>query len=187
MTKKTLKTAATAQRHFDALREIATKAEAWQLGSYKVATDELYVLLSDCYNSVATIRAQGTAVARELNKVLTKNNVVFNDGTRLETKVVRVVFGSIGKRAHIYARVLVNAREQNIAQADFITWLEAEGGVEAVRKQHKGLTPSEVKAQRVKVAETALATATSVQLKTAPKADDSDFVIALVHHTKGGK
>lgn len=178
-------TVITAQQYYDAMCKIAKKAATWNSTSYKKATDELYMLLSDCFVSVADIRAQGTGTVRELNKVLTANGITFNDGTRLETKVVRVVFGSIGKRAHIYARVLRNAYEQNITAADFVTWIAQQGGVEAVRKQHKGLTPAQVKAERVAKAEKALPSVKAKQLSNAPKADGNDYVLAVVQHTNG--
>jgi hypothetical protein len=98
--------ALTAEQYYKAMLKIADKAATWHSTSYKKATGELFVLLSDCYQSVADIRTQGTGTVRELNRVLRINKLVFNDGTRLETKVVRVVFGNIGKRAHTYARVL---------------------------------------------------------------------------------
>jgi hypothetical protein len=175
----------TAQQHYDAMLKIADKAATWHGTSYKKATDELFALLSDCYAAVADIRNEGTAMVRELNKVLTANGITFNDGTRLETKVVRVVFGNIGKRAHIYARVLRNAHEQSVKPTVFVEWLVEQGGVEAVRRQHKGLSPTEVKAQRVKTAEKALPRVKAQQLSNAPKVDGSDYVLALVQHTNG--
>lgn len=178
-------TAFTALQHYNAMLKIADKAATWHSTSYKKATDELFALLGECYASVANIRTQGTGTVRELNKVLTANGIVFNDGTRLETKVVRVVFGNIGKRAHIYARVLVNARDQSVQTADFVTWLLAQGGIEAVRKQHKGLTPAQLKAQRVETAEKSFPRVKAKQLSNAPKADGSDYVLALVEHTNG--
>ena len=124
---------------------------------------------------------------RELNKLLVDKGLKFNDGTKLETKVVRVVFGNIGKRAHIYARVLVNAREQAVEANGFAKWLTAQGGVEAVRRQHKGLTPTQVKQQKVQTAEEAFKTVGSKLLSFAPKVDGSDYVLALVQHRKDGK
>ncbi len=174
-----------AQHHYVTLLSIADKATVWNNTSYKKANDELYALLSECYASMADIRSQSVAVVRELNNLLLIQKIKFNDGTRLETKVVRVVFGDIGKRAHTYARVLRNAFEQKVQQTDFVTWLEEQGGVEAVRKQHKGFTPSQVKAQRVEKAEKALPLVKAKQLSNAPKADGSDYVLALVQHTNG--
>ena len=188
MTKATIKSATavlTAQQHYDAMLKIADKAATWHSTSYKKATDELFALLSDCYAAVADIRNEGTAMVRELNKVLTANGITFNDGTRLETKVVRVVFGNIGKRAHIYARVLRNAHEQSVKPTVFAEWLVKQGGIEAVRKQYKGLSPSQLKAQRVETAEKALPRVKAQQLSNAPKVDGSDYVLALVQHTNG--
>lgn len=186
MTKKIdTKSILKAQHYFNMLRDIAHKAETWNSTSYKKATDELYALLSECYSCAADVREQGTGVARELNHLLRAHKIPFNDGTKLETKVVRMVFGNIGKRAHIYARVLVNAREQSVKTADFISWLAEQGGVEAVRKQHKGLSPAEVRAQRVLTAEKSLPRVKAKQLSNAPKLHNSDYVLALVQHTNG--
>ena len=141
MTKTSAKTTANAsiaQAQYKAMAAVAKKAKTWNDTSYKKATDELYKLLAECYSVTLTTRAQSTAVMRELNKLLVAKGLTFNDGTKLETKVVRVVFGNIGKRAHIYARVLVNAREQAVDAKGFAKWLTAQGGVEAVRRQHKG-------------------------------------------------
>lgn len=182
---KSATAALTAQQHYNAMLKIADKAATWHNTTYRKATDELFALLSDCYAAVADIRNEGTAMVRELNKVLTENKITFNDGTRLETKVVRVVFGNIGKRAHTYARVLSNAREQSVKPTVFAEWLAKQGGIEAVRKQYKGQTPSQVKAQRVKTAEGALPHVKAQQLSNAPKVDGSDYVLALVQHTNG--
>lgn len=174
-----------AQQYYEAMLTIAKRAETWHNTSFKKATDELYAMISDCYATVTDIRKQGTGTVRELNKVLTQNGIVFNEGTSLETRVVRVVFGEIGKRAQIYARVLRNAKEQSVNPTVFETWLREQGGVEAVRKQYKGLTPKQVKAQRVAKAEKALPRIKAKQLSNAPKVDGSDYVLALVQHTNG--
>ncbi len=178
-------TVLTAQQHYDALLKIADKAVTWHNTTYRKATDELFALLSDCYASVDEIRGNGTSMVRELNKVLKENSITFNDGTSLETKVVRVVFGEIGKRAHTYARVLRNAHEQSVKPTVFAEWLAKQGGVEAVRKQHKGLSPSQVKAQRVAKAEKSLPSVKAQQITNAPKIDGSNYVLAIVEHTNG--
>lgn len=182
---KSTATVLCAQKHYETMLAIAAKAATWHSTSYKKANDELYALLSDCYSSLGDIRSQGTATVRALNEVLTQNGITFNDGTSLETKVVRVVFGNIGKRAHIYARVLGNAAKQGVKPAVFSEWLAEQGGVEAVRKQVNGLTPAQVKAQSVAKAEKALPLVKEKQLTNAPKMDGSDYVIAIVQHANG--
>jgi hypothetical protein len=99
---------------------------------------------------------------------------------------VRVVFGNIGKRAQIYSRVLVNAREQSVASENFAAWLREKGGVEAVRKVHKGLTPAELKKQRKEASEECLQSVAGKELAQAPKHDNSDFTVAIVYHSKEG-
>lgn len=184
---KTTANASIAQAQYKAMAAVAKKVKTWNDTSYKKATDDLYALLAECYSVTLTTRAQSTAVMRELNKLLVEKGLTFNDGTKLETKVVRVAFGNIGKRAHIYASVLVNAREQAVDAKEFAKWLTAQGGVGAVRRQHKGLTPTQVKQQKVKTAEEAFKTVGSKPLTSAPKVDGSDYVLALVQHRKNGK
>lgn len=167
------------------LTAVGEKATQWHKTTYRKATEELYALLGECYGVTADVRNAGAAVVRELNKVLTNNSIPFNDGTALETKVVRVVFGDIGKRAHIYARVLSNARHQRVTTQNFTAWLDAQGGVEAVRRQHSGMSPAQVKAERVEKAEKSLPSVKEKQLSNAPKVDGSDYVLALVQHTNG--
>lgn len=186
-TNNTIANALTAQQHYETMCKVAKKAKTWNDSTYKKANDELYALLSECYSVTADIRAQSTAVVRELNTLLRDKGLTFNDGTRLETKVVRVVFGDIGKRAHIYARVLVNAREQNVTATKLAEWLTEQGGVESVRRQHKGLSPSQVKQQRITAAEKALKSVKSKNLTSAPKIDGSDYALAVVQHRKDGK
>jgi hypothetical protein len=190
MTQKTSNTranASIAQAQYKAMAAVGEKAKTWGETSHKKATDELYALLAECYAVTLQTRAQSAAVMRELNKLLVEKHLKFNDGTKLETKVVRVVFGNIGKRASIYSRVLVNAREQSVVGEGFANWLTEQGGVEAVRRQHKGLTPAQLKQQKIQTAEEAFKTVGSKLLSSAPKVDGSDYVLALVQHRKDGK
>jgi hypothetical protein len=174
-----------ASRHYDTLCEIAQRANVWHDTTYRKATDELYELLADCYQTTADIRKSSVSVMKSLNLLLKSKKLAFNEGTSLETKAVRVVFGDIGKRAQIYARVLRNAREQSVEPTVFAIWLAEQGGVEAVRKQQKGKSPADVKAERVETAEKALPRVKAQQLSNAPKVDGSDYVLALVQHTNG--
>lgn len=174
-----------ASRHYDTLCEIAQRANVWHDTTYRKATDELYELLADCYQTTADIRKSSVSVMKSLNLLLKSKKLVFNEGTSLETKTVRVVFGDIGKRAQIYARVLRNAQEQSVEPTVFAIWLAEQGGVEAVRKRQKGKTPADIKAQRVERAEKSLPHVKAKQLVDAPKVDGVDYVLALVQHTNG--
>jgi hypothetical protein len=99
MTQKTSNTTANAsiaQAQYKAMAAVGEKAKTWSETSHKKATDELYALLAECYAVTLQTRAQSAAVMRELNKLLVEKHLKFNDGTKLETKVVRVVFGRGG-------------------------------------------------------------------------------------------
>jgi hypothetical protein len=175
-----------AEQHYDAMVAAAERAKDWHNNAYRKATDELYVLLADCSKIVANVRKSDTGVMRQLNQILRDNDIKFNDGTKLETKVVRVVFGDIGKRAHNYARVLVIAAEEKVALDALADWIEEQGGVEAVRKRQNGVSPAVLKAERVEKAETALKSTQPLELNDAPKVDGSDYTLAMVRHGADG-
>ena len=60
-----------------------------------------------------------------------------------------VFTGAIGRsRGAIYSKVLTAAHEEKVSKGNFVKWLTAQGGVEAVRKQNKGKTAAQIKTER---------------------------------------
>src|SRR5210317_786734 len=134
-----------------ATQKIATK---WTKNAYRTASTELYEILAECYAHTQFYRAADISFKLQLNQLLRDAKHTFNEGTRIETKVVRVVFGevfkgSIGRsRGAIYSKVLASAHEAKVIPKQFIKWLNEQGGVEAVRKPNNGKTPAQVKTER---------------------------------------
>ena len=132
-----------------ATQKIATK---WTKNAYRTASTELYEILAECYAHTQFYRAADISFKLQLNQLLRDAKHTFNEGTRIETKVVRVVFGevftgAIGRsRGAIYSKVLTAAHEAKVSKEGFVKWLAQQGGVEAVRKRNKGKTAAQIRA-----------------------------------------
>ncbi len=116
------------------IEELKAARVAWEEGTYKKSNEELYKLLDDCLAFYLDIRSK-TNKCKALNALLKARDTSFNEGTSLQTRIVRAVFGAeCGKRAYAYARVItVSAVEKRpeVAMYDFIT---QRGGVEEIRR-----------------------------------------------------
>lgn len=170
------------------LDNLAVRQEKWSIGLYKKSNDELYSLLAECYDEVMLIRLQGRGVVSALNKILAERGISFNDATKLETKVVRAVFGNIGKRAFSYSSVLVLAKAEGVETKDFATWITNSGGVEEVRKKSKldGKTPSEIREESIDRVSEALGTISAITLSDFEVIDGLDFLVAVVRQNADG-
>lgn len=134
-------------------QELSSKRETWENGAFKKSNEELYALLSECLDFYEELRGKKTK-CRALNVFLKDNSIKFNEGSSLETRIVRAVFNSsFQKRAYGYARVIKVASEekkQSETMSDFIT---SRGGIEEIRRTNrKGETPAEVRKQNIRYA-----------------------------------
>ena len=129
-------------------------ANKWTKNAYRTASTELYELLAECYAHTQFYRSADISFKLQLNQLLRDAKHTFNEGTRIETKVVRVVFGEVFKgaigrsRGAIYSKVLTAAHEEKVTKDNFFKWLTTQGGVEAVRKQNKSKTAAQIKTER---------------------------------------
>lgn len=134
-------------------QDLSNKRERWENGTFKKSNDELYALLSDCLDFYEELRGKKTR-CKALNDFLKDNSIKFNEGSSLETRIVRAVFNSsFQKRAYGYARVIKVASEekkQSETMSDFIT---SRGGIEEIRRTNrKGETPAELRKQNIRYA-----------------------------------
>lgn len=170
-----------------------TKAKEWTANAYRTSNTELYELLSRCYTYSQYYRNADIGFKQQLNILLKEAKHTFNEGTRIETKVVRVVFGevfegSIGRsRGAIYSKVLASAHEAKVIPKQFIKWLNEQGGVEAVRKPNNGKTPAQVKTERALSAHEQLASKPQMDIGFATPSQNYAFSLALVSHVNGDK
>ncbi|MDB9989268.1 hypothetical protein OAD90_00770 [bacterium] len=70
-------------------------ANKWTKNAYRTASTELYELLAECYAHTQFYRSADISFKLQLNQLLRDAKHTFNEGTRIETKVVRVVFGEV--------------------------------------------------------------------------------------------
>jgi hypothetical protein len=168
-------------------------ANKWTKNAYRTASTELYELLAECYAHTQFYRYADISFKLQLNQLLRDRKHTFNEGTRIETKVVRVVFGevftgAIGRsRGAIYSKVLTAAHEEKVSKDNFVKWLTTQGGVEAVRKQNKGKTAAQIKTERALSAHKQLATQSTQDLQLCTPAQNYEYSLALVAHTGGDK
>ena len=161
--------------------------------AYRTASTELYEILAECYAHSQFYRAADISFKLQLNQLLRDAKHTFNEGTRIDTKVVRVVFGevfsgTVGRsRGAIYSKVLIAAHEAKVSKEGFVEWLAQQGGVEAVRKQNKGKTAAQIKSERAISAHERLSQQATQDLKLSTPAQNYDFSIALVAHAGGDK
>ena len=168
-------------------------ANEWTKNAYRTASTELYELLAECYAHTQFYRSADISFKLQLNQLLRDAKHTFNEGTRIETKVVRVVFGEVFKgaigrsRGAIYSKVLTAAHEEKVSKDNFVKWLTTQGGVEAVRKQNKGKTAAQIKTERALSAHKQLATQSTQDLQLCTPAQNYEYSLALVAHTGGDK
>jgi hypothetical protein len=168
---------------------------AWEEGTYKKSNEELYKLLDDCLAFYLDIRSK-TNKCKALNALLKARDTSFNEGTSLQTRIVRAVFGAeCGKRAYAYARVItVSAVEKRpeVAMYDFIT---QRGGVEEIRRtKSNGETPTGARTDNISFAiealekSAALTTSFAVQAseRKAPEDATHTLFVAIMRQEADG-
>ena len=129
------------------LNGLAQDRAAWENGSYKASSEELYALLDRCFTLLEQMKGQ-TKLISELNDMLVAEGITFNDGTSLATKVARFVFNGSNKRITGYSRVLRVAAAEKARNESFAAFIKRKGGVEEVRKQN--VTGTVTQAQQAK-------------------------------------
>ena len=168
-------------------------ANKWTKNAYRTASTELYELLAECYVHTQFYRSADISFKLQLNQLLRDAKHTFNEGTRIETKVVRVVFGevfmgAIGRsRGAIYSKVLSAAYEEKVTKENFVKWLTKQGGVEAVRKQQKGKTTAQIKTERALNAHEQLAQQTTQDVDLSAPSQNYEYSLALIAHAGGDK
>lgn len=141
------------------LKALAEDRAAWENGTYKASSEELYMLLDRCFTLIGQMRDQRHLI-NELNAQLEAKKIVFNKGTSLTTKVTRFVFNGACKRITGYARVLRIANKEKRENESFSAFIKRKGGIEEVRKQkvEGAISRAEQTLQNIQVGETHFAT-----------------------------
>ena len=89
------------------LGDIETARINWETGSYKKSNEELYGVLDRCrnfYQQIKIMEEGKRKLIKAIDGVLIERGMPSQKNTSLVTKVVRCVFGDVGKRAFTYAK-----------------------------------------------------------------------------------
>ena len=157
-----------------ALNELCNDRESWENGSYKQSNDALYNLLDKCLVLLVQIRGNRKLIG-SLNELLSTRKLTFNNGTSLNTKIIRFVFGDCGKRTFTYASVLSVAAKEKKENESMISFISNRGGIEAVRRASKTGSMSKADNARLQAQAAEKFFATSTPLIPQFASTDSDL------------
>lgn len=124
-------------RSLDKLSELHKE---WAQTTYKKATDGLYALLTDCFkaydsNFVNASDSDRKTLRLELMARLSKAGIKVVPSTTTLTMLIRFVFQSDRKRAHVYGYSIKAAITHGVTPAEFTQWLIDNHGIEEVKAQ----------------------------------------------------
>lgn len=122
------------------LDQLSVKCAEWENGIYKTATEGLHALLAECldiYNRQFLKAGDDVKVAfrKELAKRLAAEGIRVVKTTLTMHLLVRYIFKSDRRRAHVYAYVLRAAVQDGIDGLGLSDYIRAAGGVEEIRRK----------------------------------------------------
>ena len=125
---------------------LIARREKWEKNEYKTSKVILYGLLAECREIMLKLSEKNAADMNAFNDLLEGHQIVMNSSTPIETRIVRLVFGDCGRRAHIYSNLLKHAKAHGIAPKDLAEWIIRERGIENV--VHNKSSPASKKVMR---------------------------------------
>ncbi len=173
------------------LKELHARQCEWNDKHYKSTTEKLLALLADCAAARARL-ASDDDLRQAFFKHFDDHNELAGKGLSLTSKIVRYVFRITGNRASAYARVIDESVRANIAPANLPTWVEKQGGIEAVRRRYNaGESPGEKTNVAVEAATKALGNLKVLYtIDALPQAlyasadNDHGYCLALIRHDR---
>lgn len=140
------------------LERVRVEQEHWRTTMYESTNAKLLSLLSDCLDAYYQLSAGKADKRKAFNDKLATEGLTYKEGVHLSTKIVHYVFRLRTGRAVVYARVLRLAIEAQVEALTLSSWVTAQGGVEAVRRQNANdNTPAKVAREKGKRAQLVLA------------------------------
>lgn len=118
------------------IEELENRRLSWEQGVYRTSNVQLYHLLAECLAFVLAYDVKGLNTARRkgLEMFCVARKYRFKNDTPLANKIVRAVFGEIGRsRISTYSLVVRQAQSRNIKPADMVAWIESEGGIQEIK------------------------------------------------------
>lgn len=129
-----------AKKIIKSLDKLSELRKEWEQTTFKKATDGLYGLLTQCFktydsNFVNASDGDRKTLRLELAARLRKEGIKVVPTTTTLTMLIRFVFQSDRKRAHVYGYAIKAAISHGIAPEDFTQWLINNHGIEEVKAQ----------------------------------------------------
>lgn len=124
----------------------------WETGSYKKSNEDLYSVLDRClnfYKQIKILEAGKRKLIKAIDGVLIERGIPSQKNTSLLTKVVRFVFGDVGKRAFTYATVISVADLEKLETQSLHAFITERGGIEQIRKTASGQPSSKEKREKL--------------------------------------
>jgi hypothetical protein len=168
------------------LTALIAQREVWEAGTYKQANAELYAILEQCGVIYAALKEDKKS-ARAFSALADDQGVIFNKGTSLALKIVRLVFGKQGHREFAYTRVIKLWFEERTEGQTLTNFVIEHGGIENVRRNVGKASSDKLTADDYRaIAEEAfaegeaLATLSIEKYMLADTENDSDYLVAIV-------
>jgi hypothetical protein len=138
------------------LQDLETERVGWEKGAYRTSNLQLYGLLSKCLAYCGPVDDIKQAKARNaaLESFCNARGYNCNPNSPLATRVVGAVFGKVDRRRICtYSLVLREAMKQSKLPHELASWIEALGGIEAIRlSQAPGFIATKTKVELAKKA-----------------------------------
>jgi hypothetical protein len=145
---------------FDKVDELNASREAWEQGSFKQSSEELYALLDNCLMFFDEVRGNKSKCSA-VNNYLRSKSIDFNTGSSLQTRIVRAVFHTVSqKRSYAYAGVIKIASEEKRSTETMSDFITKRGGIEELRRtKQSGKSPKIERQERILLAQDKLSSA----------------------------
>lgn len=174
-----------------ALDALQADAAKWTSTTYKKCNEELVSLLSRAVGVAHEIKGN-RILLRQLKESLTERGITCNENAKLETRIVRWVFGDCGDRAYTYATVVRDCLAKNVDASGVAAHITKSKGIDAIRRASGSNANSKrqdefrKKAENYYFACNALFTFPQELPQLAPAETNKTFSVALVRQSDEG-
>lgn len=145
--------------HDNVIVALAEQRKQWEKGAYTRSNDELYELLTRCYQVYETMCADSfvaPVIRKTLQDYMEANNIKCNKNSHNLIKIVKCVFGMKDeRRVSTYSVALRAAAQAGIKAQGLKQFIKDKGGVQELRVAKQSALNAADKAARAKEALTA--------------------------------
>lgn len=145
--------------HDSVIGALAEQRKQWETGAYARSNDELYDVLTRCYQVYETMCANSmfaTGLRESLRDYMKANNINCNKNSHNLIKIVKCVFGTAdARRVSTYSVALRAAAQAGIKAKDLKQFIKDKGGVQELRVAKQTALNAADKAAKAKEALTA--------------------------------